>query len=63
MSDLVHALALDAATPRPVVDSDATLVEIAVAMAAARVPMVAVVDRTVFLGVITVNDVVKHLLA
>lgn len=62
VSDLVDALGLDGGQPDPVVDGDATLVEIAAVMAAARVPMVAVVDGGHFAGVVTVNRLVGRLL-
>jgi CBS domain-containing protein len=63
VADLVSALGLSEDVPEPVVDGDATLVEIAAVMAAARVPMVAVVDGGHFLGVVTVNRLVARLLA
>lgn len=47
----------------PVVDSDATSMEIAAVMAAQRSPIVAVVDGSSFLGAITVSALLEHLLA
>jgi CBS domain-containing protein len=60
--DLVRVLGLSDGMREPVVDGDATLVEIAAVMAAARVPMVAVVDAGHFVGVVTVNRLVGRLL-
>jgi CBS domain-containing protein len=63
VADLVSALGLSGDWPEPVVEGDATLVEIAAVMAAARVPMVAVVDEGHFVGVVTVNRLVGRLIA
>lgn len=63
VADLVSALGLSEDWPEPVVEGDATLVEIAAVMAAARVPMVAVVDEGHFVGVVTVNRLVGRLIA
>jgi len=63
VSDLVDALGLSDDLAEPAVDGDATLVEIAAVMAAARVPLVAVVDAGHFVGVVTVNSLVGHLIA
>ena len=46
----------------PVVDSDATSMEIAAVMAAQRSPIVAVVEGSRFLGAITVSALLEHLL-
>ncbi|MHB8794334.1 MAG: CBS domain-containing protein [Candidatus Nanopelagicales bacterium] len=62
VADLVSVLDLSDSAREPVVDGDATLVEIAAVMAAARVPMVAVVDDGHFVGVVTVNRLVGRLL-
>ena len=63
VADLVAALDLDDEAPEPVVDGDATLVEIAAVMAAAHIPLVAVVDGGHYIGVVTVNRLVERLLA
>lgn len=63
VSDLVAALDLSDDAPEPAVAGDATLVEVAAVMAAARVPLVAVVDDGRFIGVVTVNRLVGHLIA
>ena len=63
VADLVSALGLSEDAPEPVVEGDATLVEIAAVMAAARVPMVAVVEGGHFIGVVTVNRLVGRLIA
>jgi CBS domain-containing protein len=63
VADLVSALGLSNALPEPVVDGDSTVVEVAAVMAAARVPMVAVVDGGHFVGVVTVNRLVGRLIA
>jgi len=63
VSDLVSAMEFSDEDPEPAVDGDATLVEIAAVMSAARVPMVAVVDNGQFMGVVTVNRLVRHLIA
>lgn len=63
VSDLVSAMEFSDEDPEPAVDGDATLVEIAAVMSAARVPMVAVVDDGQFMGVVTVNRLVRHLIA
>ena len=61
VSDLIDALGWDDNGPRHMVDGDATVVEIAAVMAAAHVPLVAVVDRGTLLGVVTVNRLIQHL--
>ena len=63
VSDLVTAMELGDEDPEPVVDGDATLVEIAAVMQEARVPLVAVVDDGRFVGVVTVNRLVLLLMA
>ena len=63
VSDMVGALGLRKDLPEPAVDGDATLVEVAALMAAARVPLVAVVDGGHFVGVVTVNALVGRLIA
>ena len=63
VSELVSAMEFSDEDPEPAVDGDATLVEIAAVMSAARVPMVAVVDNGQFMGVVTVNRLVRHLIA
>lgn len=62
VADLVRAVLAEDAVSTAVVDGDATLVEIATIMAQARVPMVAVVDHGAFVGIITVNHALEHLL-
>jgi CBS domain-containing protein len=62
VADLVQALDRQERTPDTAVDGDATLVEVAAVMAAAHVPLVAVVDDGRFLGVVTVNGLVERLL-
>ncbi len=63
IADLIRILHLEPATPDPAVDADATIVEIAAVMAAARVALVAVVDRGDYLGVITVHDLVGRMIS
>ncbi len=63
VADLVNAMELSDEDPEPAVGGDATLVEIAAVMSAARVPLVAVVEDGGFLGVVTVNRLVRHLIA
>lgn len=46
----------------PVVDADATSIEIAAVMARQRSPIVAVVDGSRFLGAVTVSALLEHLL-
>ena len=46
----------------PVVDSDATSMEIAAVMAAQRSPIVAVIDGSRFVGAVTVSALLEHLL-
>ena len=46
----------------PVVDSDATSMEIAAVMAGQRSPIVAVMDGSRFLGAVTVSALLEHLL-
>ncbi len=62
VATLVDSLGLSDERPEPAVDADATLVEIAAVMAAARVPLVAVVDEGHFVGVVTVNSLAGHLI-
>lgn len=62
VSDLVRALGRDEGLPEPAVDGDATVVEVAAVMAAAHVPLVAVVEDGRYIGVITVNRLVGCLL-
>lgn len=61
VSDLVAALDRDDDQPDQAVDGAATVVEIAAVMAAAHVPLVAVVDGGRLLGVVTVNRLIQHL--
>jgi hypothetical protein len=61
-SDLVAALDRPRGEPEHVVEADATLVELAAVMSAARVPLVAVTDDGGYLGVVTVNRLVEALL-
>lgn len=63
VADLVAALDRPARQPEPSVDSHATTIEVAAVMSAARVPLVAVVDGTEYVGVITVNALVEALIA
>ncbi len=63
VADLVSALGLSNDRPEPVVDGDCTLVEVAAVMAAARVPLVAVVEAGHYIGVVTVSHLVGRLLA
>ncbi len=63
MGELIAALDRPDDAPEPTVDPDATSVEIAAVMSTARVPMVAVVDRGRYVGVVTVSRLVAHLLA
>lgn len=63
VADLVAALDRPARQPEPSVDSRATTIEVAAVMSAARVPLVAVVDGTEYVGVITVNALVEALIA
>lgn len=60
--DIVAALSRPDNEVEPVVDADATLVEITTVLARARVPLVAVVDEGRFLGVVTVHRVIERLL-
>ena len=62
VATLVDSLGLSDDRPEPAVDADATLVEIAAVMAAARVPLVAVVEDGHFVGVVTVNSLAGHLI-
>lgn len=61
-ADLVAALDRHRDEPEHVVDADATVVEIAAVMSAARLPLVAVVEDGSYLGVVTVNRLVQALL-
>jgi CBS domain-containing protein len=61
--DLVTALDLGDDVAEPAVNGEATLVEVAAVMAAARVPLVAVVDDVHFVGLVTVNQLVGRLIA
>jgi CBS domain-containing protein len=63
VQDLVDAMERDDEDPEPRVDGDATSVEIAAVMSAARVPLVAVVDGGRFIGVVTVNRLVRQLMS
>lgn len=63
VGELIAALDRPDDAPEPTVDPDATSVEIAAVMSTARVPMVAVVDRGRYVGVVTVSRLVAHLLA
>ena len=63
VGELIAALDRPDDAPEPTVDPDATSVEIAAVMSSARVPMVAVVDRGRYIGVVTVARLVEHLLA
>jgi CBS domain-containing protein len=60
--DLVLALDRDNDEPGHVVEADATVVEMAAVMSAARLPLVAVVDHGAYLGVVTVNRLVETLI-
>lgn len=62
-ADLLSAQDRSDDKPPHTVDGDANMVEIAAVMAAAHVPLVAVVDRGEFLGVVTTNSLIGHLLA
>ena len=61
--DLVTALDRHQGEPDHVVTGDATMVEVAAVMSAARLPLVAVVDDGSYVGVVTVNRLVEALLA
>lgn len=63
VGDLIAALDVNDDGPSHAIDADATVVEIAAVMAAAQVPLVAVVDRGVFVGVVTVSRLIRHLLS
>lgn len=62
VADLVAAVNRHDGEPAPMVDGDATVVEVAAALSSAHVPLVAVVDEGRFVGVVTVNRLVWHLL-
>ncbi len=62
VADLVAALDIEDGRPETTVDGDATMVEIAAVMASAHVPVVAVVDKGTYIGVVTVNRLVERLL-
>lgn len=61
VADLLDALDTDDEPVSAVVDPDATLVEIAAVMAEAHTPLVAVVDGTDLLGVVTAAQVLQRL--
>lgn len=65
LADLARALdpSRDDERPDHIVDGEANIVEIAAVMAAAHVPLVAVVDEGTLLGVITVNQLIGSVLA
>jgi CBS domain-containing protein len=62
IADLARSLEPDDDGPDHYVDGDANAVEIAAVMAAAHVPLVAVVDAGEFLGVVTVNQLIRSVL-
>ena len=61
VADLLAALETGADGPAAVVDGDATAVEVAAVMAAAHVPLVAVVDDGVLVGAVTAVSLIAHL--
>lgn len=61
--ELLGALDRPDDAPEPTVDPDATTVEMAAVMSSAHVPLVAVVDRGRYTGVVTVARLLHHLLA
>ena len=65
VADLVAAIDRDRDPDGPdhVVEADATVVELAAVMAAAHLPLVAVVEDGRLLGVVTVDDLLGRLLA
>lgn len=63
VADLVAAIDRDRDGPDHVVEADATVVELAAVMAAAHLPLVAVVEDGRLLGVVTVDDLLGRLLA
>ena len=63
VADLVAAIDRDLDGPDHVVEADATVVELAAVMAAAHLPLVAVVEDGRLLGVVTVDDLLGRLLA
>jgi hypothetical protein len=63
MADLARSLEPSEDRPDHYVDGDANAVELAAVMAAAHVPLVAVVDDGEFLGVVTVNKLIRSVLA
>ncbi len=58
----VQDLLPDVKGQEPVVDADATLVEVASVMVRAATPLVGVVEAGVLVGGITLNDLLAHLL-
>jgi CBS domain-containing protein len=63
VADLVEALDLDEGSPTTMVGADATTIEVAAVMSAAHVPLVAVLDAGRFMGVVTVEALVAHLVS
>ncbi len=61
VADLLAALETGTDGPAAVVDGDATAVEVAAVMAAAHVPLVAVVDDGVLVGAVTAVSLIAHL--
>ena len=61
VADLLAALETGSDGPAAVVDGDATAVEVAAVMAAAHVPLVAVVDDGVLVGAVTAVSLIAHL--
>lgn len=62
VADLVAALDRHQLGTSHVVDRDATVVQLAAVMAAAHLPLVAVVDHGALLGVVTANRLIRYLL-
>ena len=62
VADLLAMLDRDEDAPRHVVTGAANLVELAAVMAAAHVPLVAVVERGRLLGVVTATTVIERIL-
>ncbi|MFN8167648.1 MAG: hypothetical protein U0S36_02565 [Candidatus Nanopelagicales bacterium] len=63
VADLMEALDLDEGSPTTMVGADATTIEVAAVMSAAHVPLVAVLDAGRFMGVVTVEALVAHLVS